>query len=64
LICNKTAIFILDKSDMKITLREIKVNKSREKPLIYTQKRMIKDGSTASINVTGNCTTPSASSQT
>jgi hypothetical protein len=35
---------------MKITLKEIKVNKSREKPLIYTQNRVHRNGSTDYIN--------------
>jgi hypothetical protein len=38
---------------MRITLREIKVNKSREKPLIYNQNRVNRNGSTAYINELG-----------
>jgi hypothetical protein len=45
LIYNKTAIFILDKSDLMITMEEIKVSKNDEKPLLYTQNRMYRNGS-------------------
>jgi hypothetical protein len=50
LIYNKTVNFILDKSDLKITLKGIKVNLNFEKPLIYTQNPMYKNYSTAYIN--------------